>query len=104
QHRWRRIAVVEIDFGVGEVRQNEDLVLLRERHQILVEIEARDISGWIGWITDDDCERLGDRMDDGALDRLEELRCRLRGNRADHPASHQKSKGMDRIARIRAEK
>ena len=39
-------------------------------------------------------------MDDRALDRLEELRRRLRRHRADHAARHQKSEGMNRIARI----
>ncbi len=42
-------------------------------------------------------------MEDGALDRLEELRRRLRGYRADHAAGHQKSKRMNRVAWIGTE-
>ena len=42
-------------------------------------------------------------MDDRAFHRLEELRCRFRGHRADHAARHQKAEGMNRIARIRAQ-
>ena len=39
-------------------------------------------------------------MDDRPLHRLEELRRRLRRHRADDAARHQKSEGVDRIARI----
>ena len=42
-------------------------------------------------------------MDDRALDRLEELRRRLRRHRADHAARHQEAEGVDRIARIGAQ-
>ncbi len=40
QHRRRRI-VVEIDLGIGEVGQDDQLVLLRERDRVLIEVEAR---------------------------------------------------------------
>ncbi len=75
-------------------------MLLRKRHQIPVEVETRDIRGRIGGIADHDRQRLRNRMEDGALNRLEELRRRLRGYRADHAPGHQKSKGMNRIAWI----
>ena len=95
--------VVEIDLGISEIGQDEDLVLLRERDEVLVEIEARDIGGRIGGIADDQRDRLRDRMDDRALHRLEELRRRLRRHRADHAARHQEAEGMDRVARIGAQ-
>ena len=78
-------------------------MLFRERNEIPVEIEARDIGRRVGGIADDERERLRDRMDDRALDRLEELRRRLRRHRADHAARHQEAEGMDRIARIRTQ-
>ena len=76
-------------------------MLLRKRDEILVEVEARDVGGRIGGIADHDRQRLGDRMNDRTLDRLEKLRRRLRGDRADYPAGHQKTKRVNRIARIR---
>ncbi len=39
-------------------------------------------------------------MDDCAFHRFEKLRRRLRRHRADHPARHQETEGVDRIARI----
>ena len=66
QHRGRRV-VVEIDFGIGKVGQDEDLVLLRERHEVLVEIEARDMGGRIRRVADDQRDRFWDGMDDRAL-------------------------------------
>ena len=39
-------------------------------------------------------------MDDGALERFEERRRRLRGHRANHAARHQEAEGVDRIARV----
>ncbi|GCC49491.1 hypothetical protein chiPu_0033932, partial [Chiloscyllium punctatum] len=84
QHRRRRLILVEIDFGVSEIGQDEDVVLLREGDQILVEVEIGDIGGRVRRIADDQRDRLRDRVDDGPFDRLEELRRRLRGHRADH--------------------
>ena len=62
QHRRRRI-VVEIDLRIGEIGQDEELVLLREGDEVPVEIEVGDIGGRIGRIADDDRDRLRDRMD-----------------------------------------
>ncbi len=42
-------------------------------------------------------------MDDRAFHRLEKLRRRFRGHRADHAARHQKAEGVNRIARIGAQ-
>src|SRR6202011_4565654 len=96
--RWWRSAVIEIDLHIGQVRQDEDLMLLRECHQILVEIEAGDVGRRIRWVGNDQRDRLRNRMDDRALHRLEELWRRLERHRANHTAGHQKSEGMDRIA------
>src|SRR5205085_2849341 len=102
-YRRRRALIVEVHLRIREIRQDENLVLFRERDQILVEIEVGDVSRRIGWITDDEGQRLRDRMDDGALDGFKELRRRLRGYRADHAAGHQKPEGVDRIARVRTQ-
>ena len=50
QDRRRRIAV-EIELGVGDVRQDDDVELLRERDGFFVEIEADDHRRRIGRIT-----------------------------------------------------
>jgi hypothetical protein len=100
QHRRRRV-VVEIDFGISEIGQDEDLVLLREVHKVLVEIEIGDVGGRVRRIADHDRDRLRDRVHDRALERGEELRRRLRGHRADHAARHQEAEGVDRVARVR---
>ena len=92
--------VVEINFGVSQVRQHQDAVLFGEGDQVLVEVEARHIGGRIGGVTDDQRDRLRNRMDDRAFHRLEELRCRLRWHRADGAARHQEAEGVDRVARI----
>ena len=75
-------------------------MLLRERDEVLVEIEARHIGGRIGRIADHHRGRLRDRMDDRALERVEEIRRRLRRHRADRAARHQEAEGVDRIARV----
>ena len=41
QHRGRRI-VVEVEFGIGEVGEDEDVVLAREVDEVLVEVERGD--------------------------------------------------------------
>ena len=99
QHRRRRI-VVEIDFGVGEIGQDEDAVPLRERHQLLVEVEIGDVGRRVRRIADHDGDRFRDRMDDRALQRGEECRRRLGRHRTDHAACHQEAERVDRIARI----
>ena len=78
-------------------------MLLRERDQILVEIEVCNVGGGVGGIADHQRQRFWDRMDDRALHRLEELRRRLRRHRADHTARHQEAEGVDRIARVGAQ-
>ena len=75
-------------------------MLLRERHQLLVEVEVGDIGGRVRRIADHDRDRLRDRVHDRALERREEIRRRLRRHRADHAAGHQEAEGVDRIARI----
>src|SRR4051794_18623911 len=103
EHRGRRVTLVEIDLGIGEIGQDQDLVFLRERDEILVEIEAREMGGGVGGIADDKPQRLGDRMSDPPPHRLEKLRRRLRRHRADHTARHQKAEGVNWIARVRTE-
>ena len=77
QQRRRRI-VVEIDFGVSEIRQHDDVVLLGERDKILVEIERRYVSGRVGRIAHHQHLRLRDRVLDRTLDGMEESRRRFR--------------------------
>src|SRR3954468_4396004 len=88
EHRGRRVVIVEINFGVCEIRQDEDLVLFRERNEIAVKIECRDVGRRVGRVADHDGQRLGDGMDDRAFDRFEELRWWLRRYGANPPARH----------------
>ncbi len=76
------------------------LVLLRERHQLLVEVEARHVRGRVRRIAHHHGDRLRDRMRDRALEDREELRRRVRRHRADHAARHQEAEGVDRVARV----
>ena len=76
-------------------------MLLREGDQVLVEIEARDVGGRIGRIAHHQRGRLRDRMQHRALERVEEVRRRLRRHRADGAARHQEAEGVDRVARVR---
>ncbi len=99
QHRRRRV-VVEIDLGIGQVGQNEDAVLLRERHELLVEIEIGHVRGRIRRVAHHHRDRLRDRVGDGALEDGEKLRRRIRRHRADDAAGHQESEGVDRVARV----
>ena len=78
-------------------------MLLRECHEILVEIEACNAGGRVRRIADDQRDRLRDRMNDRSLDSLEELRRRLGRHRADDTASHQEPEGVDWIAGIGTE-
>ena len=79
------------------------LVLLREGDKVLVEIERRHMRGRVRRIADHDRERLRDRVDDSAFERVEILLVGFRRDRADHAARHQEAEGMDRVARVRAE-
>ena len=76
---------------------------LRERHQILVEIEAGHAGRRVRRIANDQRNRLRDRMNDRPFDGFEELRRRLRRHRADDAARHQKTECMDRVAGVRAQ-
>ena len=102
QHRRGRIAV-EIDLRIGKVGEDDDVVLLRKRDHVLVEIERRNHGRRIGRIVEDERNRLRDRVAHGALERWEESLIRLDRNRANDPAGHQEAEGMDRIGRVRAE-
>ena len=75
-------------------------MLLGEANHLPIEVEVGDVSRRIGRIADHERDRLRDRVDDGAFERVEERRRRLRGHRADHAAGHQKTEGVDRVGRI----
>ena len=100
QHRGRRLAVVEIDLGVGEVGEDEDLVAAREGDDVAIEIEVGDIGGRIGRIAEDHRDRLRDRVMHRPLERVEEFRPRLGRHVADGAARHEEAEGVDRIARV----
>jgi hypothetical protein len=93
--------VVEIDLRIGEVREQNELVLLREGDEVPVEIEGRHIGGRVRGIADHEREGLRDRVHHGPLGRHEEVRGRLGGNGANHAARHEEAEGMDRVARVR---
>ena len=75
-------------------------MLLRERHELLVEVEIGDVRGRVRRIADHHRDRLRDRVGDGALEDREKLRRRIGRHRADHAAGHQEAEGVDRIARV----
>ncbi len=99
----RRRRVVEVDFRIGKVGQNDDVVLLRKRDDVLVEIERGDLRRRVRRIVQDQRQRLRDRVAHGALERREEGLVRLHRNGADDAAGHQEAEGVDRIGRVRAE-
>ncbi len=76
-------------------------MLAREMDEVLVEIERRDDRRRIGGVADHNGDRLRDRVDDRALERMEELRVRIGGNRADRAPGHQEAESVDRIGRVR---
>src|SRR6202020_1931956 len=96
QNRRRRLAV-EIDFSVGDIGQHENLVLLREQHQVLIKVERGDSRRRVGRIADDDRDRLRNRVLDRALERDEKFRPRLGRHGAYYAACHQEAEGVDRI-------
>ena len=100
QDRGRRL-VVEIDLRIGEVGQDADLVLLRERHELLVEIEVGHIGGRVGRIADDQRHRLRDRVAHRALERAKKsvVGRRPACERID-AAGHDEAEGVDRIGRV----
>ena len=94
------MVVVEIDLGIGEVRQDVDVVLFRKRHQVAVEIERGDRGGRVRRIADDDGDGFRDRVLDRAFGGAEKFLVGLDRHRADHAARHQEAEGVDRIGRI----
>src|SRR5262249_58500908 len=97
----RRRIVVEVDLRVSEIRQHKNFMLLRKRDEILVEIERCYVGGWIGRVADNDRCRLRNRMHDRPLERVKEVRRRLRGNRANCPTSHQEAECVDGVTWVR---
>ena len=66
--------------GIGEVGEDENLVLAGEVDEVLVEIGRGDDRCRVRGIADDDRDRLRDRVEERPLERLEELRIRIGGN------------------------
>src|ERR1051326_8564181 len=61
QHRRGRI-VVEIDFGIREVRKHQQAVPFRERDEVAIKVEIGHARGRVRRIADHDRDRLRDRM------------------------------------------
>ena len=73
QDRGRRLAV-EIDLGIGEVGEHDQLVPPREADEVAVEVEIGDMRRRVRRVADDHRERLRDRVHHRALERAEIVR------------------------------
>ena len=100
EDRGRRLAV-EIDLGIGQVRQHDDVVMPAEIDDLAVEIEIDGLRRRIGREIEHDRERRRD----GVLRRLfqlgEEIVPRADRHVAHRRAGHDEAEGVDRIARVR---
>ncbi len=94
QHGGRRLGIVEIDLGIGEIREQDQLMLLREGHEIAVEIEIRHIGRGVRRIADHQRDRLRHGMHHRALKRREHRGRRLSRHGADDAARHQEAEGV----------
>ena len=99
QDRGRRIAV--IDFGVSEIGQHPDLVLLRKLHDLLIEVEVDHLRRRVGRIADHHRGRRRYRVANGTAEVREILLRRMRLDRADARAGHDEAERMQRVAGVR---
>ncbi len=99
QHGRRRIAV-EINLGISEVGDDEDLVLLRQRHQRLVEIQGRHVGGGVGREIHDQRGRLRHGVAHRAVDGAQHLIIRRGGDGAHRSTRDDEAELMDGIRRV----
>src|SRR5579859_3872001 len=99
----RRWIVFKVDFGIGDVRQHEHVVLARQGYRVLVEVEVHPLRGRVGRIADDEDARGRRRVADGPADAREIGLGREGRYVADHPARHDEAVGVDRIGRVGAD-
>ncbi len=91
---------VEIDFRVGEVGDDEEVVLLRQRHELPVEGKVGHVGGGVGGEVDDQRGGFGHRVADGAVDRGEHFIARLGGDGAHGGAGDDEAELVDRVGGV----
>ncbi len=102
KNRWRRIVIVEIDFRIGQIRKNDQIILTREIDYILVEIKGRDIGSRVRREVQDQRKRLWNGMLYRTIKRTDELFIRLCRDRANNTTRHEEAERMNWIGWIRA--
>ena len=91
---------LEVDLGVGEVGQDEDLVAPGERHDLLVEIQVDHLGRGVGGKVQHQRGRRRHRMPDRARELGQQVAARHHRHVADRGAGDDEAVGMDRVARI----
>ena len=95
--RW---VVVEIDLGIGQVRDHVDPARSTEIDDLLVEPEVHGVRGRIGGKVQDHGQRRGDAVARRALDFRQEINARTHRNVTQRAARDDESVGVDRIGRV----
>ena len=72
----------------------------RKRDDVPIEVEIRDRCSRVRRVAHNERQRLWNRMHAGALQRREEHGRRVGRHGANHTAGHQKTEGVNRVARI----
>ena len=99
QDRRRRL-VAEIDFRIGDIGKQDEVVLPRVVHHFLVEIEARHDRGRVGRIAQHQRERLWNAVPDGLVHRDEKIVIHARRDVAHGRAGYDEAEFVDRIGGI----
>ena len=99
-HDRRRLPAIESDVGVGQVVHHQNIMLARQRHHPLEELQFHALRGGVRREAEYHHLRLGIALAHGALELLEKIDARCHAHRADIRAGNHRAPDMDRVAGI----